>query len=277
MSEKVIDTKNAPYFLLILVPAALAMSTIFVAWRQILAGTAILIGVSIYQLKKWADKVKSIDPFFQRLIVQNRGEITPIDLSFNANISGAQATRYLAEKAQEFGAGSRQYVDRGQVYYFISVSTLGSIFDDSEDPEIVPAIAATQTASISLPAAEIAPPEIEIEMEIPPITPSASISLPEYPVTEPTVIESSNLRDVLENLEDLPTPITTSHLPESTIDRPIVKIIQSELAKRLDVHSSTIYKRRSEPDFTDWTRNRDPEGLAWAYAEDSKEYYRVDT
>jgi hypothetical protein len=274
MSEKVIDTKNAPYFLLILVPAALAMSTIFVAWRQILAGTAILIGVSIYQLKKWADKVKSIDPFFQRLIVQNRGEITPIDLSFNANISGAQATRYLAEKAQEFGAGSRQYVDRGQVYYFISVSTLGSIFDDSEDPEIVPAIAATQAASISLPIATTHP---EIEVEIPPTTPSVSISLPEHPVTEPTASESINLRDVLENLEELPTPITTSHLPESTIDRPIVKIIQSELAKRLDVHSSTIYKRRSEPDFTDWTRNRDPEGLAWAYAEDSKEYYRVDT
>jgi hypothetical protein len=275
MSEKVIDTKNAPYFLLILVPAALAMSTIFVAWRQILAGTAILVGLSIYQLKKWGDKVKSIDPFFQRLIVQNRGEITPIDLSFNANISGAQATRYLAEKAEEFGAGSRQYVDRGQVYYFISVSTLGSIFDDSEDPEIVPAIAATQTASISLPPAAIVPPSIEVE--IPPTTSPVSISLPEQPATEPIAVESTNLRNILEKLEDIPTPISPSHLPESTTDRPIVKIIQSELAKRLDVHSSTIYKRRSEPDFTDWTRNRDPEGLAWAYAEDNKEYYRVDS
>jgi hypothetical protein len=275
MSEKVIDTKNAPYFLLILVPAALAMSTLFVAWRQILAGTAVLVGVSVYQLKKWGDKVKSIDPFFQRLILQNRGEITPIDLSFGANISGAQATRYLAEKAKEFGAGSRQYADRGQVYYFISVSTLGSIFDDSEDLDIIPAIAASQTAPISLPPAAIAPPTIEVET--PPIAPLASISLPEPPVAEPTEIESSNLRDVLEDLDDLPTPIASSHLPESTTDRPIVKIIQSELAKRLDVHSSTIYKRRSEPDFTDWTRNRDPEGLAWAYAEAQKEYYRVDS
>jgi hypothetical protein len=275
MSEKVIDTKNAPYFLLILVPAALAISTIFVAWRQILAGTAILVGVSVYQLKKWGDKVKSIDPFFQRLIVKNRGEITPIDLSFDANISGAQATRYLAEKAQEFGAGSRQYADRGQVYYFISVSTLGSIFDDSEDVDIIPTIAASQTTAVVLPSISIAPQIIEVE--IPPITPLASISIPEPQVIEPTTIESSNLRDVLENLDDIPTPITTSHLPESTPDRPIVKIIQSELAKRLDVHSSTIYKRRSEPDFTDWTRNRDPDGLAWAYAEDSKEYYRIDS
>jgi hypothetical protein len=274
MSEKVIDTKNAPYFLLILVPAALAMSTIFVAWRQILAATAILIGVSVYQLKKWGDKVKSIDPFFQRLIIQNRGEITPIDLSFDANISGAQATRYLTERAKEFGAGSRQYADRGQVYYFISVSTLGSIFDDSEDPEIVPVIAPTKTAPISLPPVSVVPQTIEAE--IPFTTPPASISVPEPPVTETIAFESNNLRDILEKLEDIPTPIAPSHLPESTADRPIVKIIQSELAKRLDVHSSTIYKRRSEPDFTDWTRNRDPDGLAWAYAEDSKEYYRLD-
>jgi hypothetical protein len=55
-----------------------------------------------------------------------------------------------------------------------------------------------------------------------------------------------------------------------------VTILQSELAKRLDVHSSTVYKRRSEPNFTDWTRNRDPEGIGWGYAEATKEYYRID-
>ncbi len=37
-------------------------------------------------------------------------------------------------------------------------------------------------------------------------------------------------------------------------------LIQSELAKRLDVHSSTIYKRRDDPDFPkdDSTANRAP-------------------
>ncbi|KJH71079.1 hypothetical protein UH38_14495 [Aliterella atlantica CENA595] len=42
-------------------------------------------------------------------------------------------------------------------------------------------------------------------------------------------------------------------------------LIQSDLAKRLDVHSSTIYKRRDDADFSEWTKTRDPEGIAWAY------------
>lgn len=268
MSEKVIYPKNAPYFLLILVPAALALSTIFVAWRQILVAMGIIVGISIYQLKKWNDTVRSIDPTFQRLIIENRGEISPIDLTIAANISGAQATKYLAEKAQQFGTGRREYADRGQVYYFISFSTLGSIFDDSEDVEMLPTIAPAPIPVAALEPAPIAPKSIEVSSPV--TTPIPSVSPPADQVVVNTNFELDNLPNLL---DDIPTPIPTS-LP---IDRSVVKIIQSELAKRLDVHSSTIYKRRSEPGFIDWTRNRDPEGLAWAYAEDTKEYYRVDS
>lgn len=47
-------------------------------------------------------------------------------------------------------------------------------------------------------------------------------------------------------------------------------LIQSELAKRLDVHSSTIYKRRDDADFSQWTKSRDPEGIAWTYDPDTR-------
>ncbi len=47
-------------------------------------------------------------------------------------------------------------------------------------------------------------------------------------------------------------------------------LIQSALAKRLDVHSSTIYKRRDDPDFSTWTQTRDPEGVAWIYSSDTR-------
>ncbi len=47
-------------------------------------------------------------------------------------------------------------------------------------------------------------------------------------------------------------------------------LIQSELAKRLDVHSSTIYKRRDDPDFSTWTQTRDPERVAWIYSSDTR-------
>jgi hypothetical protein len=49
-------------------------------------------------------------------------------------------------------------------------------------------------------------------------------------------------------------------------------LIQAELAKRLDVHSSTVGKRKSDPDFSEWSQSRDPEGIAWEYSPETKEF-----
>jgi hypothetical protein len=49
-------------------------------------------------------------------------------------------------------------------------------------------------------------------------------------------------------------------------------LIQAELAKRLDVHSSTVGKRKSDPDFPEWSQSRDPEGIAWIYSPETKEF-----
>jgi hypothetical protein len=53
-------------------------------------------------------------------------------------------------------------------------------------------------------------------------------------------------------------------------------LIQAELAKRLDVHSSTVGKRKSDPDFAEWSQSRDPEGIAWEYSSDTKEFFPVE-
>ena len=320
MPERAINPKSATGFLLVLIPAALAMSALFVAWPVILGVVLLITGGNVWQSYEWSKTAQSIDPIFQQLIVQNRGEISPIDLSLRANVSGKVSQRYLAIRADEFGTGSRQHPDRGRVYYFISISTLGSIFDDSERELELPAIAPAATPVVAfqpvatpivaipeelVPTATIPPiaQAIPIAVEIvEPISPS-SISLAP-PVSElsnlrqlfeeepapTTTVASSELSNLRQLFEEEPAPTTTvasvetavpepvaEITPKSLPDTPLVTIIQSELAKRLDVHSSTIYKRRGEPDFTDWTRNRDPEGLAWGYAEADKEYYRIDT
>jgi hypothetical protein len=326
MPERAINTKSATGCLLVLLPAALAMSALFVAWPFILGGTLLIVGGNVWQNYEWAKTARSIDPVFQQLMVQNRGEISPIDLSLRANISGNVSQKYLAIRADEFGTGSRQHPDRGQVYYFISVSNLGDIFDDSELelPAIMPAttevvaidstpaqidlIPATSLQSEPITAAGTAMPSLPVKlaMEIPSssespvameiaadVAPDLPVrSTPISPVKPPVVTETtsplSNLRQLFDEEETTPTatPVvkaveeqfTLATAPAApTIDRPVKIIIQSELAKRLDVHPSTIYKRRSEPDFTDWTRNRDPDGLAWGYAEVAKEYYQIDT
>ncbi len=306
MPERAINTKSATGCLLVLIPAALTMSALFVAWPVILGVTLLIAGGNVWQNYEWSKTAQSIDPVFQQLIVQNRGEISPIDLSLKANISGKVSQRYLATRADEFGTGSRQHPDRGQVYYFVSISTLGRILDDSERELELPAIAPAATPVVAFqpvatPVVAI-PEEIVATVTVPPIARSLPIVTEivepiSPPATSPPpepVSELSNLRQLFDEeavsavtpveVEPEPEPELAKPIVESPIasapdipNIPIVKIIQSELAKRLDVHSSTIYKRRSEPDFTDWTRNRDPDGFAWGYAEADKEYYRIDT
>jgi hypothetical protein len=327
MPERAINPKSATGCLLVLIPAALTMSALFVAWPVILGVTLLIAGGNIWQSYEWSKTVRSIDPVFQQSIVQYRGEITPLDLAVKANIPGTVANRYLAAKANEFGTSSRQHPDRGQVYYFVSISTLGSIFDDSEAevPELMPA--ANPVVAFQYPAvpAELAPLETNVATAASPVSSDASpqlftpaaptvtrdpitsalVGAESVPVVESRPAESTPVAEStppiaadeapvlpLEPIslqqaiaESEPTMVESQELASATIvtaqtlpaDPPMVTILQSDLAKRLDVHSSTVYKRRSEPNFTDWTRNRDPDGTGWGYAADSKEYYRVDT
>jgi hypothetical protein len=342
MPERAINPKSATGCLLVLIPAALTMSALFVAWPVILGVTLLIAGGNIWQSYEWSKTMRSIDPVFQQSIVQYRGEITSLDLAVRAKIPGTVANRYLAAKANEFGTSSRQHPDRGQVYYFVSISTLGSIFDDSEVevPELMPAanpvvafqypavpaelaslgtvaveslpsvmavavspigldaspqlftpaaptvtrdpIAVTPVVAEPVPVVESTPAESTPVVESTPVAESTSPTLAADDAPVQT-LEPISLQQAIAESE--PTMVESQELASATIapeqtlpaDTPMVTILQSDLAKRLDVHSSTVYKRRSEPNFTDWTRNRDPDGTGWGYAADSKEYYRVDT
>jgi hypothetical protein len=286
MPERAINTRNATGFLLILVPAALAMSALFVAWPFILGATLLAVGGNVWQSYEWSKTTHSINPVFQQLIVQNRGEITPIDLSLKASISGATANRYLVAKANEFGTGSRQDPDRGQVYYFVSVSTLGRILDDSERelPELAPTTTPVVAPPLNPPPHPVTEAAVTPPTTQPIVTEVAEISVTPDPQPQPEQIaveaaspELTNLRQLFDEESTQVEAAARVEPAPPVANRPLVTIIQSELAKRLDVHSSTVYKRRSEPNFTDWTRNRDPDGLAWGYTDETKEYYRVDS
>jgi hypothetical protein len=76
----------------------------------------------------------------------------------------------------------------------------------------------------------------------------------------------------------IPTPSLADDVSEAPSHTHAVSqiLIQSDLAKRLDVHSSTVYKRRDDPDFSEWTRSRDPEGIAWKFLPETKEFAPVE-
>ncbi len=50
-------------------------------------------------------------------------------------------------------------------------------------------------------------------------------------------------------------------------------LIQAHLARRLNVSASSISYRKLKPGFSEWVQQKDPEGIAWEYCQDSKQFY----
>lgn len=270
MTGKVLNSGTTGILVLIL-PMAIAIVVLFTAWQWILLFLVLTIGWKIWQNYQWQQWCLQVNPFFNQLIKENRGCLTSMDLSVKANMTARSAHRFLEKKAQEYGAQRKVYEDQGTVYYFLTVSALGSIFDDSEPlleviSEEVDAKKKHQLASTSSPIHQSVVREIKplVNLEEKPAiaTPKTQLSVEvevdkpqELPVVTPSLVT-----------EDFKTQET------STTDPQIMDLllIQSDLAKRLDTNPSTIFRRKSDPDFPTWTQSKDPDGIAWKYVPETK-------
>ncbi len=232
MQEKSIDS-NAGGFLILLLPIAFVIVFLFTTWPVLLALAVLSISLNVWQRYQWQKWSQQVNPIFHQLIQANRGCVSPLDLAMKANFSAEVAKRYLDTKAEEFGAQRRKDEAQGPVYYFITASTLGGIFDDSEPPSQPQNEA---LASIAQERAERAGGALSGAGEAGEAEGAEEVEIPQH--KQP----------------------------------PSASLIQSELAKRFDVHSSTVYKRRADPDFSEWSRSRDPEGIAWKYSPETREF-----
>lgn len=243
MTGKVIDS-SATGLLLLLLPFAFLSVLLFKAWPYLLALLIVTVIGKVWQQYRWLQWSKQVNPFFNQLIKENQGCLTPLDLSLKANISGSGAQRYLDKKAEEFGAKRRDYEDKGTVYYFLTASALGSIFESSDPPMDLEYESLTNQA----------PKLIQLLMDE----------------------ESNSWEDTPENDEQPSPEIGKSEYQENHLLDKAAKVaqalIQAELAKRLDVHPSTVGKRKSDPDFAEWSQSKDPEGIAWEYSPETKEF-----
>jgi hypothetical protein len=262
------------------------------AWLYILVIISIVLAWNVWADYQWQQWSLQVNPFFNQLIQENQGCLTAVDLSLKGNLTPNAARKFLERKADEFGAYRRSYQDKGTVYYFITASTLGKIFDESElteekppTPTLVPSSLPVATPSIfsekesekpvASPFARLA--EIKEERQaipevIPEISPISEISLvnevntlPEPESIQPEVSEIQNVVTEVVAPETVAQPKTSSNLT----------LIQAELAKRLDTTSSTIARRKIEPDFSEWSLSKDPDGLAWSYDADTKLFIAI--
>lgn len=272
MAGKAIDN-NATGVLILIIPIALALVILFKAWPVVLL--LVLLGgtISVWQRYQWQQWSQQIDPIFHQLIDENRGCVTPLDLSIKANLSGTAAKRYLDRKADEFGARLLEYEDKGTVYYFITANTLGVIFDDSapdlelerQEQETSPSLGSDRIESDRL---QSKINELSTGKALEAFS-SDSDAIPQNDRSAVMQLEEEPSEPFLEKRETSNDPLPKTH-------RILQSLIQSELARRLDVHSSTVMKRRDLSDFSEWSRSRDPEGIAWEYSPDTREFYPLE-
>jgi hypothetical protein len=273
MTGKVINENPAVYLILIL-PVAALIILIYEAWAYLLSGLAAVVVWKMWDNYQWQQWCGQMNPVFNQLIKDNQGCLTTTDLSLRGNLSGTSARRFLERKAQEYGAYRRQLQDQTTVYYFITASTLGTIFDTSEISTEEPQIGrlpASASAAVVIEQPSVAPPTV--------VTASPAVAPSHEP---PNVL--SQLAQIKEAQHQsappeaaIPTPAQPDEIapeeataiaePEPTI---ALKLIQADLAKRLDTTSSTIARRKSEPDFPLWSQSKDPDGISWQYIDEEK-------
>lgn len=360
MTAKEINT-SATGLLVLILPIAFLIVLLFKAWPVLLMLFVLSITVKVWQQYQWEQWSRQVNPFFNQLIKDNQGCLTALDLAMKANLSGSAARQYLDKKAEEFGAQRRDYEGKGTVYYFLTASALGSMFEESEPPleledediaipVLEPSELPTQTEpnltenqSTTSEVTEPATAPIEEPSHPEPSTNGEDTELSKPPIeelhrpepsttsnaTEPLQVSFEGESDTSQITESLQAPVEeesdTSQITEppkalveeasdSSVDlspthtveadleplklqkldyeheealnkkdesreeledkkKPDFKpLIQAELAKRLDVHSSTVGKRKSDDDFPEWSQSRDPEGIAWEYNPDTKEF-----
>ncbi len=270
MKEKSIDS-SADGCLLMILPLALVIVFLFATWPVLLGILVFSVSFNSWQRYRWQQWSQQVNPIFHRVIKENQGRITPLDLAMKANFSAITAKRYLDSKAEEFGAQKQDYEDSGTIYYFITSSTLGSMLDESEPPKVIePHDEKTQDVG-QQPQVKLSfssSPEVGERLKDESESTAQVITPADETASDRFIEPASSVPEVAQaTLEQAESQSHIQLVPQS--------LIQSELAKRLNVYSSTVYKRRDDPDFSEWSRNRDPDGIAWKYSPETKEFHPV--
>lgn len=263
MTGKVLDNDSAGILILI-IPLAFAVVILYKLWPFLLALAILIVAWKIWQNYQWQKWCAQVNPYFNLLIKENRGYLTPVDLSLKANLTARAAKVFLDRKAEEYGVPPKTIKDKGKMYYFPTASALGSIFDDSEplsEAELEADLALNPTNSYQLASKEanktgtIGIAQLAKKQQAQAVNETATSNTS----TSSTMVFEEEEEEVEAEFSLPPN----ADIPENAL-------IQAELAKRLDLNSSTVGRRKSDPDFSEWSQSKDPEGRAWEYVPETK-------
>ena len=251
MTGQVLD-RNSNGILVLIIPVAFAIVIICQLWPVLLGLAISIISWKVWQNYQWRKWSEQVNPYFNNLIKENRGYLTPLDLSLKANLSARAAKAFLERKSAEYGTSPTQVEDKGVVYYFPTASALGRIFDDSE-------------------------PVGDFEEKEDTITDSQVTIDTSSTAQESNTVSFKEITQLAKQQQ--PESTTDSSTETESVKTDVEPINQAELAKRLDVNSSTVgrNKVKSEADFAMWSQSKDPEGIAWKYLEQDNEFVPLES
>ncbi|AFZ37288.1 hypothetical protein Sta7437_3801 [Stanieria cyanosphaera PCC 7437] len=277
MTGRVLDNSSAGILILI-IPVAFVVLVLYKFWLVLLILALLIVAWKAWQNYQWEKWSAQVNPYFNQLVRDNKGYLTPLDLSVVANLTSRSAKVFLERKADEYGVAPKQIKDKGVVYYFPTASALGRIFDDSEPfgdfddeeeetsttPQLVSAGSASKPPSKSL-FRELAEQKAKQEQN---------------QTTTQVEPEPSTSAESIQVDAPMPAATATETQPQdsaTTTEQSSLSLSQADLSDRLEVHSSTVGRRKSQPDFPEWSQSRDPEGVAWRYLEEEQIFVPLET
>ncbi|NEQ41045.1 MAG: hypothetical protein F6K40_34475 [Okeania sp. SIO3I5] len=234
-------TNNSPF----VISLGLGLLMLGLSWRLsaiIAIGTGLTWIISHYQ-KENKQQQDCLNNLFYQLIEKNQGYITALDLAMNSQLPGKVVQEFLDERAKEFGAELEITEQGGLLYYF---PTSVSLVDGQRKQEV------------EIPTEPILGYDSQLVSEEILEKVSNSWTPPQYSRV------NSNLKSNPEN-----------HQFKLTSKAVSLSLTQKELATRLNVHSSTISKRKTKPDFSQWSSQKDPESISWKYVKEQARFLPI--
>jgi len=286
-------------WLVAIVPVAIALAILFAAWPLVLALVGAILLWRLWQQARWRRIETKLMPAFRKLMDEYGGRLTVTDLALEGDLSGYAVQQFLDRKADEYNALRRES-EQGVAYYFLTAAALGTMFDagtsseaqlspeeaedindpdEDEDEAIAPSAASDEPESALTADSLAGALDFDAETDpddIEPAPASKSDATEETPATEapPATLGAALRQRQAAALQKAPELTRSVETPaEKAKDGPDGSaLIQAELAKRLDVHPSTVGKRKTDSDFSEWSQCRDPEGIAWVFDNKNKTF-----
>ena len=276
---------NGKGLLILILPIAFIITVLIQLGPYILVAMAFSLAWRVWQEYQWRQLSIAIGPDFRQLIERNEGKVTVTDLALQTGLTGKTARWFLSRKAEEFGAQAFAHEKYGIVYYFLTSNTFGRIFEGSNPEFAIPELPPEKVSYIaaapqpkSLPkskppaskpkSAELSTSKVEKSPTKHSDKPKAKSRKNKPSSSQSKKSKPSSLIDgVAMFLEEEEQGLSSEEVDLSSLE----PLIQADLAKRLDVHPSTLIKRRrDEGTFSQWSRSKDPDNVPWEYDAQSK-------